>query len=189
MNLDGQGLSPTALSSRNRICGATSTNISRMMSTYLLTKVSLLLLYLIKAAKHFLGYPLTKYSIQPFSDFDLTNDNAEAADHKQWNVSLSRLHVAVENAFGRLKGRFLSLRNLPGHNIDEMFRTIEALLIVHNIVEEFGNDPETILASMGKKMQMWVMSFMVRPLGLEMMSYIGQDLLDENLLLDLSRKI
>lgn len=81
----------------------------------------------------------------------MTNDDAEAADRKQWNVNLSRLRVAVENAFGRLKGRFPSLRNMPGHNIDEMFRTIEALLIIHNIVEEFGDDPETIPGFNGKE--------------------------------------
>jgi len=145
MNLDGQGLSLIALSSKNRICGATGTNILRMTSTYSLTKVLFLFFCLVSVAKHFLiGYPLTKYSIRPFSDFDLTNNNAEAADRKQWNVSLSRLRFAIENAFGHLKGRFPSLQNMPGHNIDEMFRTIEALLIIHNIVEEFGDDPETI---------------------------------------------
>lgn len=52
--------------------------------------------------------------------------------------------MAVENAFRRLKGRFPSLRNMPGHDIDEMFRTIEALFIIHNIVEQFGNDPGDI---------------------------------------------
>lgn len=90
------------------------------------------------------GYPLTKYTIRPFSDHDLTNDPLEAADRKKWNVLLSRLRVAVENAFGRLKGRFPSLRDFPGHDIPQMYRTIEALLIVHNIVEEFGDDPTTI---------------------------------------------
>ena len=107
-NLAGQGPSLTALSSRNRICGATSTNISRMTSTYWSTKVLFLFPYLNKVTKHFFeGYPLTKYSIPPFSDFDLTNDDAEAADRKQWNVNLSRLRVAVQNAFGRLFVCFL----------------------------------------------------------------------------------
>lgn len=91
-----------------------------------------------------IGYPLTKFSIRPFADNELTNDPAEAHQRKAWNRHLSRVRVAVENAFGRLKGRFPSLRNMPGHNIDEMYRTIEALLIVHNIVEEFGDDPTKI---------------------------------------------
>ena len=159
------------------------------MSTYLLTKVSLLLLYLIKAAKHFLGYPLTKYSIWPFSDFDLTNDNAEAADRKQWNVSLSRLRVAVKNAFGCLKGCFLSLRNLPGHNIDEMFRTIEALLIVHNIVEEFGDDPKTIPGINGQEDADVGDVFHGAPVRLRDDELYRAGLARQKNLLDLSRKI
>ncbi|KAF7984097.1 hypothetical protein HWV62_16700 [Athelia sp. TMB] len=89
-------------------------------------------------------YPLTKYTIQPFADHDLMNDPLKAADQKAWNILLSQLRVAVENAFGCLKGRFPALRNFPGHNIHQMYCTVEALLIVHNIVEEFGDDPTTI---------------------------------------------
>lgn len=99
---------------------------------------------LTSSSLYFTGYPLTKYSIRPFADYDITNDPAESAERKQWNSQLSHLRVAVENAFGRLKGRFPCLRNLPGHDVREMFRTVEALLIVHNIVEEFGDDPTNI---------------------------------------------
>ncbi|KZP11197.1 hypothetical protein FIBSPDRAFT_757122, partial [Athelia psychrophila] len=42
------------------------------------------------------------------------------------------------------EGRFPCLPNFPGHNIPQMYRTVEALLIVYNIVEEFGDDPTTI---------------------------------------------
>ena len=90
------------------------------------------------------GYSLTQYSIRPFSDYDLTNDAAEAKEWKIWNVKLSCLRVAVKNAYGRLKGQFPCLRALRGHKIRDMYRFIESLLIVHNIIEEFGDDPKDI---------------------------------------------
>ena len=90
------------------------------------------------------GYPLTQYSIRPFSDYDLTNDAAEAREQKIWNVKLSCLWVAVENAYGQLKGRFPCLRALCGRKIHDMYHFIESLLIVHNIIEEFGDDPKDI---------------------------------------------
>jgi hypothetical protein len=90
------------------------------------------------------GYPLTKYSIRPFSDFDLTNDVEEAAERKIWNQKLSGLRVAVEDAFGRWKGRFPVLRQFPGRKIKEMYHLIEGLMIIHNILEEFRDDPTAI---------------------------------------------
>ena len=87
---------------------------------------------------------MTQYSIRPFSDYDLTNDADEATEQKIWNVKLSCLRVAVENAYGRLKGRFPCLRALRGHKVHDMYCFIESLLIVHNIIEEFGDDPEDI---------------------------------------------
>jgi hypothetical protein len=57
-----------------------------------------------------------------------------------WNQKLSGLQVAVENAFGRWKGRFPILRNFLGYEIKEMYHLIEALLVVHNIVEGLGDD-------------------------------------------------
>ena len=90
------------------------------------------------------GYPLTKYSIRPFSDFDLTNNIEEAAERKIWNQKLSGLRVAVEDAFGCWKGHFPILHQFPGHKIKEIYHLIESLMIVHNILEEFHDDPTTI---------------------------------------------
>ncbi|GJF00846.1 DDE superfamily endonuclease [Phanerochaete sordida] len=90
------------------------------------------------------GYPLTPFSIRPFTDFDLTNDPAEAARRKRWNQQLSSQRIYVEHAFGRLKGRFEWLRCIPSHNKEEIFRILEALLILHNFLEARNDDPATI---------------------------------------------
>jgi hypothetical protein len=98
-----------------------------------------------------LGYPLTPYSIRPFTDTDLTNVPAEASRRKRFNVILSSLRVAVEHAFGRLKGRFPCLRNMQGRTVHSMYRTVEALMILHNILEERGDDPRTIQGYNGEE--------------------------------------
>jgi hypothetical protein len=87
---------------------------------------------------------LTKFSIRPFNDHDLTEDPIEARRRKIFNKKLSQLRIFVEHAFGRLKGRFPHLRWMPGRHLTEMYQIIEALMIFHNILEELGDDPTTI---------------------------------------------
>jgi hypothetical protein len=90
------------------------------------------------------GYPLTKFTIRPFNDHDLTEDPDEAHRRKLFNKKLSQLRIFVEHAFGRLKGRFPHVRRMAGRNLMEMYLIIEALMIVHNMLEELGDDPTTI---------------------------------------------
>ena len=40
---------------------------------------------------------------------------------------------------------------MPGRNMTEMYRIIEALMIVHNILEEYGDDPTTIAGFNGQE--------------------------------------
>lgn len=91
-----------------------------------------------------LGYPLTKFTIRPFAEHDLTNDPLEARARKRWNYDLAHLRVRIEHSYGRLKGRFPLLRCMTGENLEVMWRTIEACLIMHNILSELGDDPATI---------------------------------------------
>ena len=97
------------------------------------------------------GYPLTTFSIRPFNDYDLTGNPTEAAQRKAWNRQLSSVRIFVEHAFGHLKGRFPYLCFMPGRNMTEMYRIIEALMIVHNILEEYGDDPTTIAGFNGQE--------------------------------------
>ncbi|KAI0056073.1 hypothetical protein BV25DRAFT_1921309 [Artomyces pyxidatus] len=90
------------------------------------------------------GYPLTQFTIRPFTDTDFTADAAESHRRKMFNKKLSSLRIFVEHAFGRLKGRFPGLRPMTGRHLTEMYRTIEALMIIHNILESINDDPATI---------------------------------------------
>lgn len=40
---------------------------------------------------------------------------------------------------------------MPGRNMTEMYQIIEALMIVHNILEEYGDDPTTIAGFNGQE--------------------------------------
>ena len=94
---------------------------------------------------------MTWFSIRPFCDNDLTDNPIEATRRKHWNRTLSSLRIFVEHAFGRLKGRFPILRAIPGRNLSSMYRLIEALLVVHNILETYGDDPTTIAGFNGRE--------------------------------------
>ena len=118
--------------------------ILKMMSIYWQTKVKPNCYFDSSLLIFGLGYPLTKFTIRPFADHDLTNDPAEASACHHFNRELSHLHVRVENAFGILKGQFLALCTFTGHNIRQMWMFVESLLILHNILQEFGDDPYDI---------------------------------------------
>ncbi|RDX43328.1 hypothetical protein OH76DRAFT_1361337, partial [Lentinus brumalis] len=84
------------------------------------------------------------YTIRPFNDYDLTTNAHEARFRRRFNRRLSSLRIFVEHAFGRLKGRFPVLRCMPGNDIDMIYRTVEALMVIHNILERFNDDPTDI---------------------------------------------
>lgn len=98
-----------------------------------------------------LGYPLTPFSIRPFHDHDLTNNAAEARRRKRWNYKLSSMRIFVEHAFGRLKDRFQWLKKIPNRDIDEIYKTVESLLILHNFLESRHDDPTTIEGFHGQR--------------------------------------
>ncbi|RDX50634.1 hypothetical protein OH76DRAFT_1348451, partial [Lentinus brumalis] len=91
------------------------------------------------------------YTIRPFNDYDLTNNVQEARTRRRFNRRLSSLRIFVEHAFGRLKGRFPVLRCMPGKDIDMIYRSVESLMIIHNIVERFNDDPTDIEAYDGEE--------------------------------------
>lgn len=65
---------------------------------------------------------------------------------REFNVRLSSECIKVEHAFGKLKGRFLSLKEMGWHkNLQEIYKVIEALLILHNMCIDYGDIPEHIL--------------------------------------------
>lgn len=51
----------------------------------------------------------------------------------------------MEHAFGLLKGRFLSLKEMgTHHDIQETYKVIEALMVIHNMCIDHGDRPEQI---------------------------------------------
>jgi hypothetical protein len=90
------------------------------------------------------GYPLTLHTVRTFHDHDLTDNPTEASRWKKWNKKLSSVRIAIEHAFGRLKGWFPILRDFPAVDMQNTYRTIEALLILHNILETIADDVEEL---------------------------------------------
>ena len=115
------------------------------MSTFLLTNVSQAATCYLKLPYQLVwsGYPLTKFTIQPFNDHDLTDNPVEAYCCKLFNKKLSQLQIFVDHAFGLLKGHFSHIDRMAGWNMMEMYQIIEALMIVYNILE-LGDDPTSI---------------------------------------------
>ncbi|KAG8690006.1 hypothetical protein FRC09_012173 [Ceratobasidium sp. 395] len=93
------------------------------------------------------GYPISCRAIRPFADHDLTDSPGTARTRKKWNQALSTHRVVVEHAFGQLKGRFPSLRLMPGWDLNRMYKAIEAMLIVHNICIDLRDRAEDIEAA------------------------------------------
>lgn len=78
---------------------------------------------------------------------------------------------------------------MPGHDVDQMFRTIEALMIIHNIVEEFGDDPETIAGFNGLENPDVNEVFQAAPARLDGDELYRTGLVRRKYLLNLSRDI
>ncbi len=64
---------------------------------------------------------------------------------RDFNACLSSIRIVSEHAFGRLKGRFPSLKDFgPHESILELYMAIEALLILHNLCIDWNDNPEYI---------------------------------------------
>lgn len=50
----------------------------------------------------------------------------------------------IENAFGKLKGRFPLLKLMPGRMMERVYPLIEAMMILHNILMDLGDSPTEI---------------------------------------------
>lgn len=56
------------------------------------------------------------------------------------SVYLSGRRIVVEHAFGRIKGFFRFLGQVPGYLLDDIWRMIGALLVLHNLLMTFGDE-------------------------------------------------
>lgn len=93
------------------------------------------------------AYMSSPFTLRPFDEREILKaSQLDARRMRSFNQRLSRSRIWSEHAFGKLKGRFRSLKCFAVHDtMMETFTTIEALLILHNICIDFGDQPEWIL--------------------------------------------
>ena len=75
------------------------------------------------------AYPLRPWLMKPFTGTGLTQKQ------RKFNYHLSRSRVVVENAFGRLKGRWRTLMKRNDNDIKYILPIIMTCCILHNICE------------------------------------------------------
>ncbi|KAG8698261.1 hypothetical protein FRC08_006030 [Ceratobasidium sp. 394] len=90
------------------------------------------------------GYPVSQYVIRPLAEYDITNDPEVSQTRRGWNRAFSAQRIVVEHAFGQLKGRFPFLNLVPGWNLSQIYRPIEALLVIHNICVDLRDGVEGV---------------------------------------------
>jgi hypothetical protein len=94
------------------------------------------------------GYMSTPYTIRPFDEPELREAQAFPYTRKRmklFNKRLSSVRISVEHAFGILKGRFHSLKDMgPHQEMATVYRVLEAMLILHNMCIQFGDRPEDV---------------------------------------------
>ena len=78
------------------------------------------------------AYPLTSWLMKPFP-----HTTHLSRQQRKFNQQLSRARVVVENAFGRLKGRW---RCLLKKNKLNMPKIVSCCIVLHNIREIFGEE-------------------------------------------------
>ena len=76
------------------------------------------------------AYPLLPWVMKPFTD-----NGTLSAERFHYTYRLSRARMIVENAFGRLKGRWRCLLKQNEGDIDRMADVIAACCVLHNICE------------------------------------------------------
>ena len=90
---------------------------------------------IIKEEEYLLGdsaYPLSTFLIKPFV-------NSQIPSQIRFNVIHSLHRVVIENAFGRLKNRFIALKDLNTRKISNAIKFTECAIILHNFLE-LNND-------------------------------------------------
>ncbi|XP_033731771.1 putative nuclease HARBI1 [Pecten maximus] len=74
------------------------------------------------------AYPLRRWLLTPFR-----NNGHLTLREKKYNKYHSSIRVAIERAFGNLKGRFRRLLNLQTHSVKTACKVIMACCVLHNI--------------------------------------------------------
>ena len=89
------------------------------------------------------GYPSSPYLLRPYSEPELDGYYGDELRRRHaFNRKLSSIRIYIEHAFGLLKSRFQSLRQLGRHeDIQQTYRVIQALMVTHNLCIDLGDHP------------------------------------------------
>ena len=79
------------------------------------------------------AYPLLPWLMKPFSD-----DGQLTRGKARFNFKLSSARMTVENAFGRLKGRWRCLLKRNDTASNKIPKLVTACCVLHNICEKYG---------------------------------------------------
>lgn len=96
---------------------------------------------IIKGEEYLLGdsaYPLSTFLIKPYV-------NSQIPSQIQFNIIHSLHRVVVENAFGRLKNRFIALKEMSTRKISTAVKFTECTIILHNFLELNNDSIEELL--------------------------------------------
>ena len=80
------------------------------------------------------AYPLKSFLLKPF-----THSTSLSESQKTFNYRLSRARIVVENAFGRLKGRWRRLTKRNDMNVENVPHVVAACCVLHNVCEIHGD--------------------------------------------------
>ena len=78
-------------------------------------------------------YPALPWLMKPYAVNPHTT-----AEQQNFNYHQSRTHMVVENAFGRLKGRWRCLLKRLDMQVDNATTAVGACVVLHNICKMFG---------------------------------------------------
>ena len=79
------------------------------------------------------AYPLLSWLMKPFPN------GTQDQEKKTYNYRMSSARIVVENAFGRLKGRWRRLMKKNEMRIDNVIMVVGACCVLHNICEVHGD--------------------------------------------------
>ncbi|EJF61974.1 hypothetical protein DICSQDRAFT_59386, partial [Dichomitus squalens LYAD-421 SS1] len=86
------------------------------------------------------------FVLRPFSETEVRAAlESDRPRMRAFNRLLSSVRIVSEHTFGRLKGRFPSLKDLGPHvDLEDLYDVLEALIILHNICIDWDDRPENI---------------------------------------------
>ena len=80
------------------------------------------------------AYPILPWLMKPYPE-----TSSVTAEQKNFNYRQSRARMVVENAFGRLKGRWRCLQKRLDFKLSNVPNVVGSCVVLHNICEQYGD--------------------------------------------------